>query len=131
MLIPNLWMMRKKVNKSLLQGNLLSTIEENLQEEDLEVHEDDALRSGGEIERVNEKEKVEEVDEELIKQLKNEEVETVSEMTPWAFMQEEFPSEDIPYILEVEELVASWHEIEEPPLWTKQSNDLKRMCSSY
>ena len=60
-------MIRKKVNKSLLQGNLLSTIEENPQEEDLEVHEDDTLRSGGEIERVNEKEKVEEVDEELIK----------------------------------------------------------------
>ena len=27
-------------------------------------------------------------------------------------MQEELPSEDIPYILEVEELVVSWHEIE-------------------
>ena len=36
---------KKKVNKSLLQGNLLSTIEENPQEEDLEVHEDDTLRS--------------------------------------------------------------------------------------
>ena len=27
-------------------------------------------------------------------------------------MQEEFPSEEIPYILEVEEPVVSWHEIE-------------------
>ena len=42
---------------------------------------------------------------------KNEEVETIPEMTPWAFVQEEFPSEDIPYILEVEEPVFSWHEI--------------------
>ena len=33
-------------------------------------------------------------------------------MTPWAFVQEELPSEDIPYILEVEEPVVSWHEIE-------------------
>ena len=40
----------QKVNKSLLHGNLLSTIEENPQEEDLEVHEDVTLRSGGEIE---------------------------------------------------------------------------------
>ena len=39
----------------------------------MEVHEDDTLRSGGEIEEVNEKEKVEDVDEELIEQLKNEE----------------------------------------------------------
>ena len=33
-------------------------------------------------------------------------------MTPWAFVQEEFPSEDIPYILEVEEPIVTWHEIE-------------------
>ena len=57
---------KKKVNKSLLQGNFLSTIEGNPQEEDLEVHEDVTLRSEEEIEKVNEKEKVEEVDEELI-----------------------------------------------------------------
>ena len=42
----------------------------------------------------------------------NKEVETILEMTPWAFMQGELPSEDIPYILEVEEPVVSWHEIE-------------------
>ena len=42
----------------------------------------------------------------------NEEVETILEMTPLAFVQEELPSEDIAYILEVEELVGSWHEIE-------------------
>ena len=47
------------VNKSLLQGNFLSTIEECPQEEDLVVHEDVTLRSGGEIEEVNEKEEVE------------------------------------------------------------------------
>ena len=116
---------KKKVNKSLLQGNFLSTIEENPQEEDLEVHKDVTLRSEGETEEVNEKEEVEEVDEELIEQMKNEkestslepkakndEVETIPEMTPWALVQEEFPSEDIPYIFEVEEPVVSWHEIE-------------------
>ena len=77
------------------------------------------------IEEVNEKEEVEEVDEELIEEMKNEdestslepkekneEVETILEMTPWTFVQEELPSEDIPYILEVEEPVVSWHEIE-------------------
>ena len=29
----------------------------------------------------------------------NEEVETIPEMTPWAFVKKELPSEDIPYIL--------------------------------
>ena len=43
---------------------------------------------------------------------KNKEVETIPKMTPWAFVQEEFPSEDRPYILEVEEPIVSWHEIE-------------------
>ena len=37
---------------------------------------------------------------------KNEEIETIPEMTSWAFMQEELPSEDIPYILEVEEPIV-------------------------
>ena len=69
---------KKKVNKSLLQGNFLSTIKENPQVEDLEVHEDVTLRSGGEIEEVNEKEEVEEVDEELIEKMKNEEESTSS-----------------------------------------------------
>ena len=64
---------KEKVNKSLLQGNFLSTIEGNPQEVDLEVHEDVTLRSGGEIEEVNEKEEVEVVDEELIEKMKNEE----------------------------------------------------------
>ena len=116
---------KKRVNKSLLQGNLLSTIEENPQEEDLEVDEDVTLRSEGEIEEVNEKEEVEEVDEELIGKMKNEkgltspnpkeknkEVEKIPEMTPWTFVQEELPSEDIPYILAVEEPVVSRDEIE-------------------
>ena len=70
------------------------------------------------------KKEIEEVDEELIKQMKNEEgstslepkeknekAETIPEMTPWTFVQEELPSKDIPYILEVEEPVVSWHEI--------------------
>ena len=83
------------------------------------------MRSRGEIEEVNEKEEVEEVDEELIEQMKNEEestsseleekneeVETILEMTPWTFVQEELLSKDISYILEVEEPVVSWHEIE-------------------
>ena len=115
---------KQKVNESFLHGNLLSTIEENPQEEDLEVHENVTLRIEEEIEEVNEKEEAEEVDEELIEQMKNEdestslepkekneEVETIPEMTPWTFVQEELPSEDIPYILEVEEPVVSWHEI--------------------
>ena len=33
-------------------------------------------------------------------------------MTPWAFVQEELPTEDRPCILEVEKLIVSWHEIE-------------------
>ena len=116
---------KKKVNKSLLQGNFLSSIEENPQEDYFEVHEDVTLRSGGEIEEVNEKEEVKEVDEDLIKKMKNEEeststeleekneeVKTNLEMTPWAFVQEKLPSKDKPYILEVEEPVVSWHEIE-------------------
>ena len=40
---------KQKVNKSFLQVNLLSTIEENPQEEDLEVHEDATLRSEEEM----------------------------------------------------------------------------------
>ena len=92
----------------------------------MEIHENVTLRSGGEIEEVNEKEEVEEVVEELIEQMKNEkettspepeekneEVETIPKMTPGAFMQEDLPSEDIPYILEVEESVLSSHVIEE------------------
>ena len=34
-------------------------------------------------------------------------------------MQEEFPSEDIPYILEVEELIVSFHEIKEASIANK------------
>ena len=84
------------------------------------------MRSEGEIEEVTEKEEVEEVDEELIEQMKNEEestspklkakneeVETILEITPSAFVQEELPREDKPYIMEVEELIVSWNEIKE------------------
>ena len=52
-------------------------------------------------------------------EVKNEEVETIPEMTPWAFLQEVLPSEDMPYILEVEETVASLHEIEETSIVKK------------
>ena len=34
-------------------------------------------------------------------------------MTSWAFVQEKLSSEDIPYILEVEEPIVSFHEIKE------------------
>ena len=44
---------------------------------------------------------------------KNEEVETILEITPSTFVQEELPSEDKPYIMEVEELIVSWNEIKE------------------
>ena len=49
----------KNPNKLLLeyqQENLTSTIEVNMRERDLEIHEDVSLKSGGEIEEVNEKE---------------------------------------------------------------------------
>ena len=90
------------------------------------------LRSGGEVEELNEVEKVEEGDEELVEKVKNEEestspkskekneeVETISEMNPWAFVQQELPSEDIPYILEVEEPIVSFHEIKEASIANK------------
>ena len=43
----------------------------------------------------------------------NEEIETIPEMTSLAFVQEEFSSDAIPYILEVEEPIVSFHEIKE------------------
>ena len=77
--------------------------------------EDITLRGGGEVEQLNKEEEVEEGDEELVKQVKNEkkststeleekneEVETIPEMTSKAFVQEELSSKDIPFILEVE-----------------------------
>ena len=48
-------MLSKRITSHDLQGNFLSTIEENLQEEDLDVHVDVTLRSEGEFEEVNEK----------------------------------------------------------------------------
>ena len=98
----------------------------------MENHEDITLRSGGEIEELNEVEEVEEGDEGLVEQVKNEEesismeleekneeVEIITEMTSWAFVQEEFRSEDIPYILEVEEPIVSFHEIKEASIVNK------------
>ena len=61
----------------------------------------------------------------------NEEVETISKMTPWTFVQEELPSEDIPYILEVEEPIVLWYEIEGTSIVDTMIKSLKRMCSSY
>ena len=55
---------------------------------------------------------------------KSEKVETIPEMTPQALVQEELSSEDIPYILEVEELVVSWHEVEETSI-------VKKTCKSF
>ena len=82
----------------------------------MENHEDTTLRSRVEDEEQNEVEEVEVGNEELVEQVKNEEestspeqkkkneeVETIPKMTPWAFVQEEVASDDIPYILEVEE----------------------------
>ena len=43
----------------------------------------------------------------------NEEIETIPEMTSLAFVQEEFSSDAILYILEVEEPIVSFHEIKE------------------
>ena len=98
----------------------------------MENHEDITLRSGGEVEELNKVEEVEEGDEELVDQVKsehkstspepedkNEEVETILEMTFWAFVQEELSSEDIPYILEVEEPIVSFHEIKEASIANK------------
>ena len=64
-------------------------------------------------EELVEKVKNEEESTSLELEEKNEEVETVPEMTPWPFVQKELPSEDIPYILEVEELTVSFYEIKE------------------
>ena len=44
---------------------------------------------------------------------KNEEIETIPEMTSLAFVQEELSSDAIPYILEVEEPIVSFHETKE------------------
>ena len=91
-------------------------------ERDLEIHEYVSLRSGGEIERVNEKEEVEKSIEQLKNEeesaspeskKKNEEVEIILDMTPWAYVQEELLSEDIPYILEVEEVIIPLIEYKE------------------
>ena len=40
----------------------------------------------------------------------NEEVETTPKMTSWAFVREKLSSEDIPYILEVEEPIVSFRD---------------------
>ena len=95
---------------SFIEGkndNLPSTSEVNPKGVGVEHCKANTLRSGGEIEEVNEKEEVEQSieqlkDEEestsLESEEKNEEVEIISEMTPWAYVKEKLPSEDIPYI---------------------------------
>ena len=90
------------------------------------------MRSGGEVEELNEVKEVEKGDEELAEQVKNEEesssskleekndqVETIPKMTHWAFVQEELSSEDIPYILEVEEPIVSFHKVKEASIANK------------
>ena len=126
---------RKKANKLLLeeqQKNLLGIIEVNLGGNEMKNYEDITLRSGGEVEELNEIEEVEEGDEELVEKVKNEEestsskseekneeVETIPEMTSWTFVQEESSSDDIPFILEVEEPIVSFHEIKEASIANK------------
>ena len=58
---------RKKANKLLLeeqQKNLLGIIEVNPGGDEIENHEDITLRSGGEVEEINEVEEVKDGDEE-------------------------------------------------------------------
>ena len=97
-ILDSLLMLGKKSNKLFLeerQENLLGTIKVNLRGDEMENHEDITLRSGGEDEEINEVEEVEEGYEELVEQEKNEEeltssevkekneeVETILEMTP-------------------------------------------------
>ena len=105
---------KEKANKLLLeeqQENLLGTIEVNPGDDEMEVEEGDEEL----VEKVKNREDLTSLESEE----KNEEVETILEMTPWAFVQEELPSEDIPYILEVEELIVSFHEIKEASIANK------------
>ena len=46
---------------------------------------------------------------------KNEEVEIIPKMTPRAYVQEKLASEDIPYILEVEEVIIPLIDSRRPP----------------
>ena len=98
----------------------------------MENHEDITLSNRGEVEKLNKEEEVEEGDIELVEQVKNEgeatslepeekneEVEAISKMNFWAFVLEELSSEDIPYILEVEEPIVSFHEIKEASIANK------------
>ena len=126
---------KKKANKLLLeeqQEKLLGIIEVNLGGEEMENHEDITFRSREEVEERNEVEEVEEGGEELVEQVKNEdesnsleskenneEVETILDMTSCEFVQEELPSEGIPYILEVEEPIVSFHKIKEASIVNK------------
>ena len=98
----------------------------------MENQEDITLRGGGEFEELNKEEEVEEGNEELVKQVKNEkkstsakpkekneEVKTIPEMTSREFVQEELSSKDIPYILEMEKPIVSFHEIKEASIVNK------------
>ena len=97
----------------------------------------------GEVEELNEVDEVEEGDEELVEQVKNEEeptspktkenneeVETILEMTSWAFVQDELSSEDLPYSLEMEKSIVSFHEIKEASIANKTIKQFKTRCSS-
>ena len=73
---------KKKANKLLLQKqqeDFIVTIEVNPGGDEMKNHEDITLRSGGEDEEKNEVEEVEEGNEELVEQVKNEEESTYLE----------------------------------------------------
>ena len=110
----------------------------NLGGDEMENHEDNTFRCGREIEELNEEDEVEEGDEELVEQVKNEEestspepeekneqVETIFKMTSWAFVQKELSSEDLSYILEVEEPIVSFHEIKEASIANKMIKSIQ------
>ena len=106
----------------------------------MENHDDTTLRSGGEIKEPKEVEEVvKELDEHVENEEestspeteeKNEEVKTITEMTRWGYLHKKLSSEDIPYILEVEEIIVSLHEIEKTSIVKKHSNHVNNMCLS-
>ena len=107
------------------------------EEEIFENHDDTTIRSGGEIEKPKEVEQVvKELDEHVENEEesaspkleeRNEEVGTIPEMTCWEYVHEEFPIENMPYILEVEEIILSLHEFEKTSIMKK----VFKSCEEY
>ena len=58
---------------------------------------------------------------------KNEEIKIIPKMTAWAFVQKGLSSDAIPYILEVEEPIVSFHEIKEAPNGKKMIESFQDM----